>query len=180
MRDGKDRNQSCKRREDDGPIFFAEHFESDAEDVGGDFRVAAVRAVQTAMASAEAGEEFFDGASARNFGVGAGNSRDGVRIAAGDGDFVETMREDFGAVICLAAHLSVAGFEGGNVGGEPLEVFEFAMTGEARENVIDAEKEFPFGEVHDEGEEIFAAVLNFEVVAIVEPVDTEMHLRAAG
>jgi hypothetical protein len=26
------------------------------------------------------------------------------------------------------------------------------MTGEAGENVIDAEKEFPFGEVHDEGE----------------------------
>lgn len=46
--------------------------------------------------------------------------------------------------------------------------------------MVDAVKDFAFGEVHEEREEIIASLLNFDVIALGDAVDTEVELGAAG
>ena len=86
----------------------------------------------------------------------------------------------FGLLIRARPHLSVAGFEREGVGSEPLEVFEFALTGETREDVVDAVEDPSLREVHEERKKIGAAALDFDMVAFGDAVSAEVEFRTAG
>src|SRR5215471_2936771 len=121
------RNRDCRQKNDkreqrQGPGRFCKERGSDAKDVGGDFGEAAVLAANAAATGAKTGEEFFDAASAGNFGVGAGEAGERVRIAAGNGNFAIGDCETFGFDVGAVAHLAVARFEGESVRREPFEV----------------------------------------------------------
>ncbi len=137
-------------------------------------------AANAAATSAKSGEKFFDGASAGNFGVGASDSCERVRIAASDADFSVGDCETFGFLIGAEPHLAVASFESQGVRSEPFEVFDLAVTGKAGEDVVHAVENLAFGEVHEERKEIGAATLDFDVVALGDAVDAEMEFGAGG
>ena len=56
----------------------------------------------------------------------------------------------------------------------------FPAPREPREDVVRAEEQFPLREVHQQGDEIGSATLNFHVVALGQPINAQVHLRAAG
>jgi hypothetical protein len=77
-------------------------------------------------------------------------------------------------------HVAIADFHGGKIFPEPGEVFEFAAAGDARENVIDTEEEPALGEIHQERDEIVAALLKLYVLALGYVVNPDVHFGAAG
>src|SRR5205807_8112197 len=101
--------------------------------VGSDFSEAAVIAANASATRAEAGEKFLDGTRTGDFGVGASDTSESVRVAAGDSDFAVRDSEAFGFLVRARPHLAVARFECEGVRSEPLEIFEFAATGEPGE-----------------------------------------------
>ena len=103
-----------------------------------------------------------------------------MRVAAGDSDFCMNPCELFRFEIGAGPHLTVARFEGGRVGRKPRKIFDFAVACESGENVIHAEENSAFSEIHQKRNEIAAALLNFGVVALGDPIDTDVHLGAAG
>ena len=167
-----------QRKERESPRFFAEHRASDAENIARDFGEAAVIAVDASAVCAKAGEKLLDSSGPGNFGVSERDSGECVRIAAGNLDFSVGFGEFFRFEISVRPHLAVARFEGRSIGDEPFEIFELAAASESGENVIDAEEDFAFGEVHQERDEIGAALLNFDVVAFGDGVDAEVEFGA--
>ena len=137
-------------------------------------------AADATATSAESGEKFFDGAGGGNFRICAGDAGEGVRIAAGDADFAVGDGEAFGFRIGARPHLAVAGFKSQGVGSKPFKIFEFAATGEARKDVVHAVENLTLGEVHQERYKIVSTLLNFNVVALGDTVNTEVELGPAG
>jgi len=137
-------------------------------------------AANAAATCAEAGEEFLGCARARDFGVGASDAGESVRVAAGDSDFSVRVGEPLGCFVGLRPHLAVARFEREGVRSEPLEVFELAAAGESGKNVIHAVENFTLGEVHQEHYKIVTTLLNFEVVPFGDAVDAEVEFGGAG
>ena len=46
--------------------------------------------------------------------------------------------------------------------------------------MVRAEEQFPFREVHQQGDEVGSAALDFHVVALGQAINAQVHLRAAG
>ena len=63
---------------------------------------------------------------------------------------------------------------------EPFEVFALAAPGEAGEDVVDAEEEAALGEIHQQCDQIIAALLQLQVLAFGDVVDADVHFGAAG
>ena len=102
-----------------------------------------------------------------------------MRIAAADGDFVPLLGELCGALIRAFEHVTVARFNRGEIFLEPGEVFPFAAASNGGENVIDAEEEAALGEIHQERNEIVAALLQLQVLAVGDVVHADVDFRAA-
>ena len=136
-------------------------------------------AVNASAACAKASEKFFDCACARDFGISESDSSKGVRVAARDADFSVGLCKTLGCRIGLMPHLAVARFERERVGRKPLEVFESAPAGETGENVIHAVEDFALGQVHQKRYKIAATLLNFDVIALRDAVDSEVEFGTA-
>ena len=77
-------------------------------------------------------------------------------------------------------HVAIARFDGGKIFLEPGEILALAAACDAGENVIDAEEETALGEIHQERDEIVAALLQLLVLALGDVVDADVHFGAAG
>jgi len=177
---GDDRNERGERREQGGPGFFAHHFIGDDEDVAREFAEAAGFTADAAQAGAQTCEKFFLVAGAGNFGVSGAGGRERVGVAAADGDFVPLLGELGGALIGAFEHVAIARFDGGKIFLEPGEIFALAASSDAGKNVIDAEEEAALGEVHEERDEIAAALLQLLVLAVGDVVHADVDFSAAG
>jgi len=177
---GDDRDERGERREQSSPGFFAHHFVGDPENVARELAEAAGFAGDAAHAGAQALEEFFFIARAGNFGVGGAGGGERVGVAAADGDFVPLFGELRGALVGAFEHMTVARFDGRKIFLEPGEVFPFAASGDGGENVIDAEEEAALGEVHEERDEIVAALLELLVLAVGDVVHADVNFGATG
>ncbi len=173
-------NQRRQRREQRGPGFFAHHLVGDYEDVAREFAEAAGFAGNTADAGAQPFEEFFFIAGAWNFGVSGAGGGQRMRVTAADGDFVPLFGELRGALVGAFEHVAIARFDGGKIFLEPGEILALAAAGDAGENVIDAEEEAALGEVHEERDDIVAALLQLRVLAIGDVVHADVDFGAAG
>jgi len=178
MSGGKDRHEHRQGRNRQCPGLFVQQGIDDAEDVGGEFGVAAVRAVYAAASLPESRKEFVRGARAGHLGMGQAHSRNGVGVAAGDGRFSETRREIGRVRIGFLAHLAVTRFQRRNIRSEPVEIVFVAAPGQAGKNMVHAKEKLPFGEVHHQRDEVIAAALNFHMIALANIVDADMHLGA--
>jgi len=136
-------------------------------------------AADMAAVCTKAGEKFLNGAGAGNFGVRESDSRKSVRIAAGDADFSIGFCKALGSVIRARPHLTVARFESEPVRGEPFEILGLALARESGKHVIHTEEDFTFREIHQERYKIVATLLNFDMVAFGDAVDSEVEFRAA-
>lgn len=174
------RKKNGQREHGNCPGRFAEHSADDSKNVGGDFGEAAVFAMNAAVPRAQAGEKFLDGAGAGNFRVGESDTGESVRIAACDADFSVRLCEALGFAICARPHLAVARFQGERVGSEPFEIGGFAAARQSGEHVIHAIENLTFGEVHQERYKIVTTLLNFNVIALGDAVDSQVKLGAAG
>jgi len=174
------RNQHGERRKQRGPRFFAHHFVGDDEDVARELRKAAGFAADAAQAGAQTVEEFFLIARAGDLGVRSAGGGQRVRVTAANPDFAPLPGELRGVLIGTLEHVAIADFHGGKIFPEPGEVFEFAAAGDARENVIDTEEEPALGEIHQERDEIVAALLKLYVLALGYVVNPDVHFGAAG
>lgn len=172
------RDQDRERREQRGPGFLAHHFVGDDENVAGQFRKAAGFAGDAAEASAESVEEFFFITRAGDFRVRRARGGQRVRVAAADTDFAPVLGELRGLLIGLLEHVAIANFHGRKIFLEPDEVFEFAASGDAGKNVIDAEEEAAFGEIHQQRDEIVAPLLELHVLALADVVNADVHFGA--
>ena len=85
-----------------------------------------------------------------------------------------------GTLIGAFEHVAVARFDGGKIFLEPGKVFALAASGDGRENVIDAEEEATLGEIHQERNDIVAALLQLLMLAVGDVVRADVHFRAAG
>lgn len=174
------RHQQHERREQEAQRVIQEERLHDAEHFDGDAAAASMLSENASAAGAQAREEVDNGPRSGHFGVGEAHPEQGVRIAAGDTDFAEPGREPFGVGIGFLPHLTVAGLVGGHVGLKPAEVLFRAPASEAREDVIHAEEQLPFRQIHKQGEEVGAALLDLEVVLFGQAIDAQVHFRAAG
>jgi hypothetical protein len=173
-------DKNAEGQNDRRPGLFAEQATRKGIDVFGELEVVAVLAMDDAASGAQACEKIDNVAGGGNFGEGEGHARQGVGVAAGDTDFTEFAGKAIGGNVGLHPHLAIANFVGRDVGGEPGEVVFDAAAGEARENMVDAEEEFTFGEVHKERYKIAATALNFEMITFRDAIDAEMHFGAGG
>src|SRR5882724_8441321 len=178
--DGDCRQQNGQRKQGERPGLFAEHCAGDAENVGGDFGKAAMIAANATVVPAKAGEKLLDGAGAGNFGVSQRDSGERVRIAACNADFSVGDSEALRFEIRAGTHLAVARFECKPVRGEAFEILGFALASESGKHVIHAKEDFTFRQIHQERYKIVATLLNFDMVAFGDAVDSEVEFRAAG
>src|SRR5258707_12448620 len=137
---GESGNESCKRNQGHCPRFFSEKRPDDGETRAGQFKVAAMNAMNTAAASAQTGKKLIHGARSLHFRIIEAYTGDGVRVASCKANFPEPRREPLRAGVGLGGHLTVARFESGDIGSQPAKVFFFAPTGQPREDVVDAEE----------------------------------------
>src|ERR1700694_870237 len=105
----------------------------------------------------EPGEKFINIARLGHFRVGETDPRDGMGVAAGNGDFSETGGEVGCGSVSLGAHLTIARFEGGRVRGKPVEIDFLAAARKSGEDVVYAEKQLPLAEIHHKRNKVIAA-----------------------
>jgi len=71
-----------------------------------------------------------------------------MRIAAADPDLLPLLRQTCGLLVGAIQHVTVLYLDGRKIFAEPIEILQFAPSGDAGENVIDAEEEPALGQVH--------------------------------
>src|SRR5271156_6141745 len=103
-----------------------------------------------------------------------------MRVAAADGDLVPLLGELRGVTVGGLEHVAVARLDGREVFLEPGEVLALAPPGHAREDVVYAEEEPALGEIHQQGDQVVAPLLELGVLALMEVVDANVDFRTAG
>ena len=81
--------------------------------------------------------------------------------------------------MALGQHVAVERFQGGKGGFEEAEVFDGTAPGQAGEDVIGAEEQVLIHQPCQQGFEIVAPALQFDVVALGDVVDAHVKLTAA-
>jgi len=61
-----------------------------------------------------------------------------------------------------------------------MKIVFVALSGKAGKNMVHAEEEFLFRQVHHQGHEVSAPTLNLAVIALAQIVDADVDFRAAG
>ncbi len=84
---GESGNEGCKRNQGHCPRFFSEKRPDDGENVGGQFQVAAMNAMNTAAASAQTGKKLINGARSPYFRIIEAYTSDRVRVASCKANF---------------------------------------------------------------------------------------------
>lgn len=77
-------------------------------------------------------------------------------------------------------HVAVVRFDRGEILLKPGEILEFPASGQTRKHMINAEKELPLGEIHDERQNVVFPALELLMLALMEVVNSHVDFRAAG
>ena len=76
--------------------------------------------------------------------------------------------------------MAVARFDSGEIIAKPGEIIAGALVRQAREHVVHAEEEAALGEIHEQRDEIIAALLKLVVMLFGDVENADMNFRAAG
>jgi hypothetical protein len=175
-RDGKKGRQ---RRQKNGPGFFAHQPGRDEVEIARQLAATAGFAAHAPHAVAQSRKKLVLVARPWDFRVSHSDRGQGMSVAAADSDLSPVPGQKGGMQICRFQHLRVERLDRRKIFPEPLKIFLLARAGQARKDVIDAEKQPFFRKVYQQGDQIIAPLLNLDMLALGQIVDTDMDFRAA-
>src|SRR5215472_8169047 len=103
-----------------------------------------------------------------------------MRVAAADPDLSPAAGERRSVRVGALEHVAVVSLDGREIFLKPDEISELAAAGDARKDVIDTEENPALTQVHEQGDKVAAALLELDVLALMDVVNADVDLRTAG